>query len=141
VCSNLVLSFLASHSRLPGRYPLPPSLVADRRLVSKSGTMAPMLKFGSTRYPIPIRENPKGQQGVPRKQTSATHKQEKPVPCSGGVGPEKKGILLPPHKAILPRAQGGLCKGWAPGRQWLGKGPTFTNSLPRPSQSSCRSSP
>lgn len=46
----------------------------------------------------------------------------------------------PTHKATLPGAQGVLCKT----RLQEGsaqEGPTFTSSLPRPSQSTCRSSP
>lgn len=58
---------------------------------------------------------PEGPQGAPRKQTSASHR-ERPVPCSGGVECEEKEILLLPHKAILPRAQGVLCKGRSPAR-------------------------
>lgn len=83
----------------PERRLLLPSFVVARRLGTKRLPPSPSGVWRALGYQSSRRENPQGKRGVSRQQTPASHKQERPVPHSGGVGPGDRGILLPPHEA------------------------------------------
>lgn len=95
-------------------------LAATRKLASKPASM-PVLQRTLTSSleistaPKPHWENPGNNREYPENNISLSHT-ERPVPSSGGVACSEKEILLLPHKAILPGAQGILCKDQAPAR-------------------------
>lgn len=84
----------------------------------------------------PAPRNSQSEQGASRQQSPASHTQERPVPHSGGSGRVGGERNSPPAPELSHQSTTGTLCGPAARRA-----PTFSSSLPRPSQSICRSSP
>lgn len=80
---------------------MPPARKLGCKMLSPSPSGAHLV-WGPLGCQSPRSEKPQGKRGASRQQTSVSHKQERPVPPSGGIGAGQRGILLPPQKTTLP---------------------------------------